>query len=51
MSRTLEEIIALLEADVRDLPRENQYDEGFAAGILSALFLIKQARKEAERNE
>lgn len=50
MSRTIEEIIALLEADVRDLPRENDYDEGFAAGVMSALFLIKQARREAATN-
>lgn len=50
MSRTIEEIIAILEADVLELPRENDYDEGFAAGVMSALFLIKQARKEAEKN-
>lgn len=50
MARTLEEIIALLEADVKALPHETQYDEGFAAGVISALFLIKQARKEAEKN-
>jgi len=51
MSRTIEEIIALLEADINDLPRDNQYDEGFAAGVMSALLLIKQARKGAKKNE
>ena len=49
MARTIEEIIAILEADVRELPRENDYDEGFAAGVISALFLIKQVAKEADK--
>lgn len=47
MARTLEEIIAILEADVNDLPRENDYDEGFAAGVMQAIFLLKQIKKEA----
>lgn len=47
MARTLEEIIAILEADVNDLPRENDYDEGFAAGVRQAIFLLKQIKKEA----
>ena len=51
MARTLEEIIAILEADVLELPRENAYDEGFAAGVRQALFLLKQVKKEAEKNE
>lgn len=49
MARTIEEIIAILEADINDIPRNNEYDEGFAAGVQSALFLIKQAAKEAEK--
>ena len=49
MARTIEEIIALLEADVKELPHETQYDEGFAAGVISALFLIKQVAKEADK--
>lgn len=49
MSRTLEEIIAILEADVNELPRETDYDEGFAAGVRQAIFLLKQIRKEAEK--
>ena len=51
MARTLEEIIAILEADIMDLPRDNQYDEGFAAGVRQALFLIKQVKKEKENND
>lgn len=51
MSRTLEEIIAILEADVNDLPRDNDYDEGFAAGVMQAIFLLKQVKKEAAKNE
>ena len=51
MARTIEEIIALLEADIRELPRVNDYDEGFAAGVQSALFLIRQATKEAPKHE
>lgn len=47
MSRTLEEVIAILEADVNELPRENDYDEGFAAGVMQAIFLLKQIKKEA----
>ena len=49
MARTLEEVIAILEADVHDLPRENDYDEGFAAGVMQAIFLLKQVKKEAEQ--
>ena len=49
MSRTLEEVIAILEADVRELPRENDYDEGFAAGVIQALFLLRQIEKEANK--
>lgn len=49
MARTIEEIIALLEADVLELPRENEYDEGFAAGVMQAIFLLKQVKKEAEK--
>ena len=49
MSRTIEEIIAILEADVNELPRDNEYDEGFAAGVRQAIFLLKQIKKEAEK--
>lgn len=49
MSRTLEEVIAILEADVNELPRDNEYDEGFAAGVMQAIFLLKQIKKEAEK--
>ena len=49
MSRTIEEIIAILEADVNELPRDNDYDEGFAAGVRQAIFLLKQVKKEAEK--
>ena len=49
MSRTLEEIVAILEADIRELPRDNDYDEGFAAGVMQAIFLLKQVKKEAEK--
>ena len=44
MSRTIEEVIAILEADINDLPRDNEYDEGFAAGVTQALFLLKQIK-------
>lgn len=50
MSRTLEEVIAILEADVNELPRENDYDEGFAAGVMQAIFLLKQIKKEGVEN-
>lgn len=49
MSRTLEEIIALLEDDLRDIPVRTQYDEGFTAGIMQTLFLLRQAAKEANK--
>ena len=49
MARALEEIVAILEADVRELPRDNAYDEGFAAGVMQAIFLLKQVKKEAEQ--
>ena len=45
MSRTIEEIIALLEADLADIPRNNAYDEGFAAGVTQTLILLKHATK------
>ena len=51
MSRTLEEVIAILEADVNELPRENDYDEGFAAGVMQAIFLLKQIKREAAKYE
>lgn len=47
MANRLEEIIAILEADFNELPRESDYDEGFAAGVRQAIFLLKQIRKEA----
>ena len=49
MVSKLEEIIAILEADVNELPRENDYDEGFAAGVRQAIFLLKQIKKEAAK--
>lgn len=51
MSRTLEEVIAILEADINDLPRESDYDEGFAAGVMQAIFLLKQIKREAAKHE
>lgn len=51
MSRTLEEIIALLEADLLSIPRESDYDEGFAAGVTQTLFLLKMAHKSGQITE
>ena len=48
---TMAEIVAILEEDLRELPKESQYDEGFAAGVYSALFLIKRAAKENKSDE
>ena len=46
MGRTLEEIIALLEADINGAATNNDdYDGGFADGTKNAIFLIKQMEK------
>lgn len=47
--RTLEDIISILEADVNEIPRDNDFDEGFAAGIKQAIILIKHLKREAEK--
>lgn len=46
--KTLEDIILILEADVNEIPRENEFDEGFAAGVKQAIILIKHLKREAE---
>jgi len=51
MSRTLEEIIALLESDLLSIPRKSEYDEGFAAGVAQALFLLKMVNKSGQIKE
>lgn len=47
--RTLEDVLSILEADVNEIPRENDFDEGFVAGIKQAIILIKHFKKEAEK--
>lgn len=49
MARTLEEVIAILEADLFDLQRDTDYDDGFAAGISEAIFLLKQVIREEDK--
>lgn len=51
MAITIEEIIEIMQEDLRDMPRATPYDDGFAAGINSAIFLLKQAAKENKKNE
>ena len=47
--KTLEDILSILEADVNEIPREDEFDEGFVAGVKQAIILIKHFNKEAER--
>ena len=48
MSRSIDEIIEIMEEDLKDLPNETDYDKGFRAGIAQAIFVIRiSTRKEA----
>lgn len=48
MNRSIDEIIEIMEEDLKDLPNETDYDKGFRAGIAQAIFVIRiSTRKEA----
>ena len=48
MRRTFEEVERILNEDLKDMPNETDYDEGFRAGVKSALMLMKMAMKEVD---
>lgn len=41
MRRNIDEIIKIMEEDLKDLPNETDYDKGFRAGIAQAIFVIR----------
>lgn len=52
MTRTIDEIIKIMEADLNDLPNVTDYDKGFRAGIAQAIFIIRiSTRKEGAEHE
>lgn len=52
MTRTIDEIIKIMEADLDGLPDVTDYDKGFRAGIAQAIFVIRiSTRKEGAENE
>lgn len=52
MTRTIDEIIEIMEKDLNDLPNVTDYDKGFRAGIAQAIFVIRiSTRKGGAENE
>lgn len=46
MARTIEEIIAIIEADIQELPDETEFDKGYRSGAQQTLFLLKFSTKD-----
>lgn len=49
--RTIDDVIKIMEEDLKELPNETDYDKGFRAGIAQAIFVIRiSTRKEGVEN-